>query len=117
MADDDKSDKSNKKKDETKPKDEATDFNVELETAQGVVKALPLSRFGTLLPMFRVHFTKFDFLDDYAYEKSAEPVFQTFELPLKDFGIEDPAQVRSVRLRFDKTVTRVVILSRLGWER
>jgi hypothetical protein len=99
-----------------KPKDEATDFTVELETDQGAKVALPLSRFGTLMPLFRVRFTKFAMLDDYAYKKPAEPIFQTFELPLKAFGVDDASQVRVVRLRFDKTVSRVVILSQVGFE-
>ena len=68
------------------------------------------------MPLFRVRFTKFAMLDDYAYKKPAEPVFQTFDLPLKDFGIADPRQLRVVRLRFDKTATRVVILSQIGFE-
>jgi dienelactone hydrolase len=99
-----------------KPKDEPTDFTVELETANGVKTALPLSRFGTLLPPFRVRFTKFQMLDDYAYKKPDEPIFQTFDLPLKDFGIGEPEQLRTVRLRFDKTVERVLILSQIGFE-
>lgn len=116
-SDKDKNDSNKKKKDEgKKPKDEPTDFTVELEADKGARMASPLSRFGTLMPLFRVRFTKFAMLDDYAYKKPAEPVFQTFDLPLKDFGIADPRQLRVVRLRFDKTATRVVILSQIGFE-
>jgi hypothetical protein len=68
------------------------------------------------MPLFRVRFTKFAMLDDYAYKKPAEPIFQTFELPLKAFGVDDASQLRVVRLRFDKTVSRVLILSQLGFE-
>ena len=107
--------KASAKKDD-KPKDEPTDFTIELETTQSGRQALPLSRFGTLLPPFRVHFTKFGLLDDYAYEKAAEPVFQTFEVPLKAFGIDDASKLATVRLRFDKTRARVLILSQLGFE-
>jgi dienelactone hydrolase len=99
-----------------KPKDEATDFTVEMETDRGVKTALPLSRFGTLMPLFRVRFTKFQMLDDYAYKKPAEPIFQTFEMPLKAFGLDDASQLKVVRLRFDKTVSRVLILSHIGFE-
>ncbi len=98
------------------PKDETTDFTVELENDKGAKVGLPLSRFGTLMPLFRVRFTKFAMLDDYAYKKPAEPIFQTFELPLKAFGVDDASQLRVVRLRFDKTVSRVLILSQLGFE-
>ncbi len=97
-------------------KDETTDFTLELETDEGAKVALPLSRFGTLMPLFRVRFTKFAMLDDYAYKKPAEPIFQTFELPLKAFGVDDASHLRVVRLRFDKTVSRVVILSQMGLE-
>jgi dienelactone hydrolase len=113
---DDSDSKKKKKDDSKKPKDEPTDFAVELETNKGARASLPLSRFGTLMPLFRVRFTKFAMLDNYAYKKPAEPVFQTFELPLKAFGIDDPRQLRVIRLRFDKTVTRVVILSQIGFE-
>jgi dienelactone hydrolase len=97
-------------------KDETTDFTVELETDKGAKAALPLSRFGTLMPLFRVRFTKFAMLDDYAYKKPAEPIFQTFELPLKAFGVDEASHLRVVRLRFDKTVSRVLILSQMGLE-
>ena len=100
-----------------KSKDDPTDFTVELESAAGVKVSLPLSNFGTLMPLFRVRFTKFAILDDYAYKKPAEPIFQTFDLPLKAFGIDDSHQLRTIRLRFDKTLSRVIILSQLGFER
>ena len=67
------------------------------------------------MPLFRVRFTKFAMLDDYAYKKPAEPIFQTFELPLRAFGVDDEP-LRVARLRFDKTVSRVVILSQMGLE-
>lgn len=107
--------KSKKKKDESS-KDEATDLTVELETTTGAKVGLPLSQFGTLMPPFRARFTKFALLDDYAYEKAAEPIFQTFELPLQVFGVEDANQLRAVRFRFDKTVARVLILNQIGFE-
>lgn len=107
--------KDSKKKQEA-AKDEITDLTVELESSDGKRLAQPLSRFGTLMPLFRARFTKFPPLDDYAYKKPAEPIFQTFELPLHDFGLDDPRQLKSVRLRFDKTVARVIILSQIGFE-
>jgi hypothetical protein len=110
-------DEAKKKKDaDQKPKDEPTDFTVELETVSGSKVALPLSHFRTLMPLFRVRFTKFAILDSRFYEKAAEPIFQTFDLPLRDFGIDDPKQLQVVRLRFDKTVKGVVILSQIGFE-
>lgn len=108
------------KKDKDKGKDEKTaemtDFDVELETASGATAALPLSRFGTLLPPFKVRFTKLQFMDDFAYEKASEPAFQTFEIPLAAFPTIDPSSVRTIRLKFDRTPMRVIILSQVGFE-
>jgi len=104
--------------DRDKKKDEkivdTTDFGVEFETGDGSVE-LPLSQFGALLPPFKVRFTKFQFMDNFAYAKSSEPVFQTFELPLAAFHLE-PAKVRTVRLKFDRTPMRVIIVSQVGFE-
>ncbi len=107
-----------KKKDDKKDDKpaEATDFTIELQTSDGVKSQLPLSRFGALLPPFKVRFTKFQFMDDYAYEKSSEPVFQTFEVPLAAFANVNPARLRTIRLKFDRTPMRVVILSQIGFE-
>ncbi len=110
--DDDKS-KKDKKKEETA---EMTDFDVELETTAGVSAALPLSRFGALLPPFKVRFMKLQFMDDFAYEKSSEPVFQTFEIPLASFPNIDPSQLHTIRLKFNRTPMRVIILSQVGFE-
>ncbi len=112
---DDSKDKEKKKRQEAQ-KDETTDLTVEIETAGGKKVSLPLTRFGMLMPPIRTRFTKFAILDDFAYKKPAEPIFQTFELPLREFGVDDAKEVRSVRLRFDKTVSRVVILSQIGFE-
>jgi hypothetical protein len=106
--DDDKSKKDDKKEAET------TDFGVELQSANGAVE-LPLSQFGALLPPFKARFTKFQFMDNTAYEKSSEPVFQSFELPLSAFHV-DPAKLRAIRLKFDRTPMRVIILSQVGFE-
>lgn len=95
---------------------ETTDFGVELETNDGTAVELPLSQFGILLPPFKVHFTKFQFMDDFAYEKASEPVFQTFEVPLAAFARVNPAKLQTIRLKFDRTPMRVIILSQVGFE-
>ena len=82
--DDDEKEKDKKKdkdKDKGKKAAETTDSTVELQTADGKRQQLPLSRFGALLPPFKARFTKFKFMDDKAYEKASEPIFQTFEIP------------------------------------
>jgi hypothetical protein len=112
---DEKDDKKNdtKKKDDPNKKAEPTDFTVELESSDGVKTRFPLSKYGVLQPPFKVRFTKFAQMDDVAYNKASEPIFQTFDLPLTDFGI-DAAKLKAIRLIFDKTQSRVVIMSQIG---
>ena len=64
------------------------DFTVELQTTDGVKARLPLSRFGILPPPFKVRFTKLAMMDDGAYEKASEPMFQTIDLPLDMFAAQ-----------------------------
>ncbi len=114
-------DETKKKKDDSKKeKPEPTDFTVELETSDGVTSRFRLSRFGVLPPPFKVRFTKLAQLDELGYEKESEPIFQTIELPLAAFAAQskgfDPVRIKTIRLRFDQTLTRVVILSQLGFE-
>jgi hypothetical protein len=111
--DDDKDKKEEKKEDKA---DEVTDFTVELQSREGVSRQLPLSQFGALLPPFKVRFTKFQFMDDFAYEKASEPVFQTFELPLAAFAGVDPQKLKRIKLKFDRTPMRVIILNQVGFE-
>ncbi len=133
--DDDKKKKKDEKKDDKIA--ETTDFTVELETSDGVVSQAPLSKFGALLPPFKARFTKFQFMDDFAYEKASEPVFQTFEIPLAAFAFHplpdgrgsvarsgrgaaeraDAPGLRVIRLKFDRTPMRVIILSQIGFEK
>jgi hypothetical protein len=107
-----------KGKDEKKP--EPTDFTVELKTSDGITSQLPLSRFGILPPPFKAQFSKLAILDDWFYEKASEPTFQSIELPLAAFAEQskgfDPTKINTVRLRFDRTLSRVIILSRIGFE-
>ena len=107
-----------KKDEEEKP--EITDFTVEIATSNGATARFPISRFGVLPPPFKVQFTKLERLDEIAYEKESEPVFQSIELPLAAFADQtrgfDPAKIKTIRLRFDRTPQRVVILSQIGFE-
>ena len=90
--------------------------DIELETTGGAAMALPLSRFGALLPPFKVRLAKLQFMDNFMNEKSSEPVFQTFELPLAAFAKLDPAKLHTIRLNFNRTPMRVIILSQVGFE-
>ena len=110
---DDEKKKDAKKKDE---KPEPTSFGIELEASDGTRQEIPLRQFGALLPPFTVQFTKLKLIDDKAYEKASEPVFQTFEIPLSAFPKIDASKLRVVRLKFDETPMRVMILSQMGFE-
>jgi pimeloyl-ACP methyl ester carboxylesterase len=109
---DDKS-KDDEDKDDKKKKPEPTDFTVEIEGSDGAVSRFPLSHFGLLPPPFKVRFTKLAKLDEIGYEKESEPIFQTIDLPLAAFGV-DPVKIKTIRLRFDRTPMRVVILSQIA---
>ncbi|HXB54133.1 MAG TPA: hypothetical protein VN461_05075 [Vicinamibacteria bacterium] len=116
--DEEKEDKA-KEKDKKDAKEEATDFTIEMRTVDGVTSSLPLSRFGTLPPPFKVRFTKLARMDSWQYKKDSEPAFQTFELPLSAFAEQakgfDPSRIGTIRLLFDRTPSRVIILSEIGF--
>jgi len=101
-------------------KPQLTDFTVEAVTSDGVTASAPLSNFRPLLPPFKVRFTKLASIDNFAYKKSSEPIFQTVEVPLAAFAARNsqftPKKIKLVRLRFDRTLSRVVIISEIGFE-
>lgn len=96
-------------KEDLKP--EPVDFTIEIQTADGAVTRVPLSRFGVLPPPIKTRFTKLQMMDNYAYQKASEPVFQTIEVPLGSLGGKEIAKIS---LRFDRTPARVMILSQIG---
>lgn len=104
---------------ETDEKSGMTDFTVAMEAENGAIARVPLSRFGTLLPPIEVHFMKLEPLDRKFYKSPSEPVFQTFRLPLRTFAAQntgfDPAKLKIVRFEFDRTPSRVVIVSEIGF--
>jgi dienelactone hydrolase len=106
------------KEDETRRKD-PVDFTVELVDGEGRSAALPLSALRPLQPVLKVRHSKWKTLEDVAYPKAWEPVFQTFELPLSAFRKVTPAfmpgELRTIRLRFDKSPKGVVILEKVGF--
>lgn len=110
------SDKPAKK--EEKPKPELTDFSIAAQSTDSVTVVLPLSRFGTLLPPSKVKFTKLDWLDRDRYVKASEPVFQSIAIPLAAFAAQDPrfnpAKLKVIRLQFDRTPERVILVSEIG---
>jgi hypothetical protein len=104
---------------ESKKERESPDFTVELGTSDGIVVSHPLTDFGTILPPLKVRFTKLKFLDDFAYEKPAEAVFQTISIPLSAFAGRNGFQegrLKNIRLRFNRTPAGVILLSKAGFE-
>ena len=93
---------------------------MEAVDAAGVSARVDAAAFMQLLPPLHVQFTKLEILDKQWYKDSSEPIFQTIRLPFDAFvkknGLFNPHQMRSIRLIFDKTPTRVVILSGVGLE-
>ncbi|MBV8810761.1 MAG: hypothetical protein JO033_19000, partial [Acidobacteriaceae bacterium] len=107
-------------KKQQKQKPEWTDFSIELTTGDGITSRLPLSNFRGLLPPLKVQFTKVAYLDGKMYEKASEPIFQTVAMPLSAFATQntnfDPSKLKAIRLKFDRTQSRVIILSEIAFE-
>ncbi len=106
--------------DEEEDKDEPVvllDLHLELESKTGVKVALPLSRFGNLPPVLKTKVTRLEQLE--GRYSTNEPVLQTIEIPLQDFAAADtnfdPAQLASIRLRFDLSEKGVVMIDRIGF--
>jgi dienelactone hydrolase len=94
------------------------DLTIELVTCDGCVARLPLSHVSPLQPAIRVTFTKWAYWERIRGKPAVEPVLQTYEIPLSDFVASnpdfDPAQLREIRFRFDRTKSRVILLDQVG---
>lgn len=108
-----KPEKKEDKKDKNKQRP-PIDFTIELAPANAPAARLPLSRFALVPPPLRSHFTKWPYMDQRAYKHAAEAVFQSFEIPLKAFRI-DPAQVKTIRLCFDRTPSGAILIDGIGF--
>ena len=98
-----------------------TDFTVAAKSEDGVEVRLPLSRFGRYGRAIPVRFTKVEYLDKLLYKEPSEPVFQSVEIPLREFAVADARfdleTLRSVRLIFDRTPASELLISQIGIER
>jgi dienelactone hydrolase len=111
-----KGDDKNEKADDSKKKQrESPDFTIEIETSDGVTASAPVSRFAAIPPPLKEKFTKLDAMDSAAYEKDWEPVLQTVRAPLAAFQGIDPAKLKMVRLKFDRTAMSVICISGIGF--
>ena len=96
------------------------DFTVALESDDSAQVRLPVSRFRVLRPSIPVRFTKLEYLDRLLYKEPSEPVFQSVEMPLRDFtGANphfDPKKLTRVRLIFDRTPASSLLISQISLE-
>ena len=94
---------------------EPADFTIQLEDRSGNVAALPLSAVAPLQPGIEAEVMKLAFLSKSA---TYEPVFQTYMIDLADFVAENPdfnpAELRELRLVFDRTPGGEIWLDNLG---
>ncbi len=101
--------------------EEPLDFTVELVARDGSVAQLPLSYFRPLPPVLKARFTKLSELEKKWYLSPSEPVLQTYELPLAAFvEVETrfkPANLESIRFRFNRSPKGVIILDQVGFAR
>jgi hypothetical protein len=106
-------------KEESEEKPETTDFTIVMETQDGTTVKLPVSQFNLLLPPLKVKLTKLEYLDKEMYKEDSEPIFQSVAAPLSAFVQRDahfdPARLKTVRLVFDRTPSRVIIISAIGF--
>ncbi|MFQ5927037.1 MAG: hypothetical protein ACE5MH_06340, partial [Terriglobia bacterium] len=106
---------------ETEEEKQPLDFTVELVTQKGSLARLPVSHFRPLPPPLKVRFTKSSAMEKKWYRSPSEPVFQTYELPLAAFLEADsgfhPAELATIRFRFDRSPKGVIILDRVGFAR
>ncbi len=98
-------------------KNQRLDLSVELQSGAGVTVRLPLAEFRAVPVLLQAKLSKFR--DESAiYAKPAEPVLQSFELPLAAFvradSRFDPATLTTIRLVFDKSKEGVIALDDVG---
>lgn len=98
---------------------EPIDLTIELTSADGYRSAVPLSEFFPIQPVLKVQFTKWGYWERTRYKSHTEPVLQTFEIPLSAFVQANPsfnpARLKTIEFRFDRTKSGVVILDQVGF--
>jgi dienelactone hydrolase len=108
-----------KKEGEEEEEKEPLDLTLELVDANGSSARLHLSYFSTLHPPLKVTYTKWPALENMAYEKSSEPVLETFEFPLKAFKEANPdfetGKLEKIIFLFDKGSQGVIYLDEIGF--
>jgi hypothetical protein len=94
------------------------DFTVEVEDTRGRVARLPLSAFGAVRMPIESYIYRRRGRDKTQFPTLAEPVMQTYHMPLASFVTQntefDPSALRTIRLVFDRKQTGAVLLDDLG---
>jgi dienelactone hydrolase len=102
-----------------KPDTIPMDLTVEAVDAAGHAARVPLSRYGTLRRPLEVYVLRRKGRDKANFANLFELVLQTYAIPLADLATAspdfDPAQLRTVRLVFDKTPVGTIVLDDLGF--
>ncbi|HYW32898.1 MAG TPA: hypothetical protein VE869_15465 [Gemmatimonas sp.] len=104
----------------TQPKDTTpADFSVEIEDSAGRAVRLPLSAFGAVRRPIESYIYRRRGRDKTQFPTLAEPVMQTYVLPLETFvranAAFDASTVRTIRLVFDRARVGAVMLDDIGF--
>ncbi len=98
---------------------EPIDLTLELVDAQGNVARCPFSRVAPIPTPLRVQFLKLRKTNRERYGEAWEPALQTYEVPLAVFSELSPQidlpSLRTIRWRFDRSPTGVIILDDVGF--
>jgi hypothetical protein len=96
----------------------APDLTVELEDASGHIARMPLSTFGPVRMPFESYIYRRRNRDKTQFPTLAEPVMQTYTMPLARFRDAntafDPATLRAIRLVFDRKKVGAITLDDVG---
>ena len=98
---------------------EPIDLTLELVDAHGNAARCPLSRVAPIPTPLRVRFLKLSRTNRERYGAAWEPALQTYEVPLAVFSELSPQidlpSLRTIRWRFDRSPTGVIILDDVGF--
>ncbi len=103
----------------TPPKDTTPpDFSIELEDTAGRTARMPLSTFGAVRRPLESFIYRRKGRDKTVFPTLAEPVMQTYVIPLAAFAkganAFDPSSLRNVRLVFDRARIGAVMIDDIG---
>lgn len=116
---DDNDDNENKEESDEEDEKEPLDLTIELLDSNGNSARLSLGYFSTLHPPFKVTYSKWPLFEAFAYEKSTEPLLETFEFPLKAFKDMnpdfEPGKLEKINFLFDRNPEGVIYLDEIGF--